>query len=175
MQATTIERQDAAEIRRPTSTLLRRGLVLGSDVAAIALGLAVADLLASWSEPMALTAMGYGAVMLVAMVASSLYSSRQTTVRSLELSGVVRSGIWALLALGLLSTVTGAAIDLRSGLALLVATIAAVSAERELLRRWFRTRREAGQGLWALRARGPPPPRAGSCGRPSTPTAPAPT
>lgn len=91
----------------------------------------------------------FAVLMLMSMVSLRLYSSRLATVRTQELAQVGRSGVWALLLLGAVALAAGAAIDLRAGVALSGSTIVIVSAEREVLRRWFSARREAGHGLWA--------------------------
>ncbi len=149
MTATTTERDQITATSPATRARLRRALVVGSDLSAITLGvLAGRSLAPEPGAPVGLAA-AFGALMLLAMVSFRLYSSRLATVRSQELLRVGRSGVWALLLLGVVAIATGATLDLRAGLALLGPTIVTVGIERELLRRWFAARRQAGQALWA--------------------------
>ncbi len=145
----TIEREQLTTARPTRSVRLRRALVVTSDVGAVAIGGLVGARLAPGPGIVLGQQLVYGGLMLVAMVSFRLYSSRLATVRTEELVRVGRSGVWALLLLGVEAMLTGAAVDLRAGLALLGPTVVAVSLERELLRRWFAARRQAGEGLWA--------------------------
>jgi exopolysaccharide biosynthesis polyprenyl glycosylphosphotransferase len=149
MSATTIDREQGLEFRTSGTARLRRALVVGSDVAAIAAGVVIGGRLAPGGGPGVIPSVGFGALMLAAMAWLNLYSSRQVTARGQELGRVGRSAVWALLLLGGASTLAGHAVDLRAAIVVLVGAVAAVAVEREVLRAWFRARRKAGQGLWA--------------------------
>ena len=145
----TVEREHDAERSTPSRARLRRALVAGSDLTAVAAGVTLGRFLAPEPVPgLGLSAV-FGALMVAAMMSLQLYSSRLATVRAQELARVGRSGVWALLLLAVVAWLSGSSVDLRAGLALALATIASVSLDRELLRRWFAARRQAGHGLWA--------------------------
>ncbi|MEM7323117.1 MAG: sugar transferase [Actinomycetota bacterium] len=127
----------------------RRVLVIGSDLAAIGGGIAVASVLSGSRAPGLPVALAYGTLVWGWMAAFRLYNSRLATDRAEEFSRIGKSGVRALLMLAVPVYVTGPAIDLGVGVALLTATVGAVCVERELLRIWFSARRKAGHGLWA--------------------------
>ncbi|MEM9564480.1 MAG: exopolysaccharide biosynthesis polyprenyl glycosylphosphotransferase [Actinomycetota bacterium] len=145
----TIEREHITTVRSTSSIRLRRALVVLSDVGAVASGGAIGARLAPGPGVALTQQLAYAALMLLAMMSFRLYSSRLATVRTEELHRVWRSGVLALLLFGVAAISTGSSVDLRAGLALLAPTVVAVSVERELLRRWFAARRQAGEGLWA--------------------------
>lgn len=144
----TIERDQITIPRGSSRARLRRALVFGCDMAAVTGGVVAGRALSPEPVPGLGLSAAFGSLMLMTMVSARLYSSRLATVRTQELARVGRSGVWALLLLGAGSLLVGAAIDLRAGLVLVVSTIVVVSLERELLRRWFTARRQAGEGLW---------------------------
>ena len=88
-------------------------------MAAVAVAAALARWVAGATVASVSVSVAYGALMLVSMAGLSLYSSRQATVRSEELTRVGRAGIWALLLLAAGASVSGTSIDLRAGLAAL--------------------------------------------------------
>ncbi len=147
--AATVEREHEVGSSASTGARLRRALVVGCDLAAVAAGVVVGRLIAPDPAPGPGLSAVFGLLMVTAMVSFQLYSSRLATVRNQELNRVGRSGVWALLLLAAVAWIGGRSIDLRAGLALAGATIAAVGLDRELLRRWFAARRQAGHGLWA--------------------------
>lgn len=127
----------------------RRLLVVGSDFAAVGLGVSAARVLTGSLAPPASISVLYGAVLLVLMSVFRLYHARLATDRREERSRIARAAVLSLLAVGLLAAVSNTAIDLRAGLAMLAASVGAVAGEREVLRRWFASRRRVGHGLWA--------------------------
>lgn len=149
MSATTIERRQELRVRSSAVVRRRRAMVVVSDVVAIAGGVALGDRLAPGAGAGLLLSSVFGALMWGAMAWLNLYSSRQVTARSQELSRVGRSGVWSLLVLGCVTVAVGRTVDLRAGVVVLAVTVVSVAVERELLRGWFRARRRAGQGLWA--------------------------
>ena len=122
---------------------------MASDLAAILGGLTVTGAIGGGLAPSVGLSLVYGVLTWLSMIGFRLYNSRLATDRRQELARVGRSGFWALILLGLVALVNGSAVDLRGGLVLFGATVAAVGLERELLRAWFASRRQAGHGLWA--------------------------
>ena len=130
-------------------TIARRALVVGSDVAAIAVGLLTARAVAGSLAPGPVVTALYGLLVWAWMGAFRLYNSRLATDRAEEFARIGRSGIRALLVLALVAYANDLALDLRAAVLLLAATTATVAVGREGLRLWFARRRRAGHGLWA--------------------------
>ncbi len=122
---------------------------MGSDVAAIAVGVFVAGLAAGSLAPPIWVAALYGTMVWAWIISFRLYNSRLATDRAQEFGRIARSGIRALLGLAIVTFVFDFALDLRAAASLLLFTTAAVALEREMIRAWFAKRRKAGHGLWA--------------------------
>ncbi|MDH4277906.1 MAG: sugar transferase [Acidimicrobiia bacterium] len=148
--------RDKPEIEAPAGdgpsgrrgVLRRRAFVVACDVGALIAG----ALIARRSVPTA--DLPWWSVVLFALtfwlfiIASNLYNSRLATDRNEELARVARSGVRAVIVLGLVVVVLGVDVGYRSIMFLLLSSVSTVGVVRECLRLWFARRRQAGQGLW---------------------------
>ena len=127
----------------------RRALVVASDVTALLVGVARSS---GGCAPAPTSGCGwstfYNVVFWTFIIASNLYNSRLASDRTEELVRVVRSGIRAMLVLGLAVVALGADVAYRPIVMLFLSTACTVAVGREGLRRWFARRRRAGEGLW---------------------------
>jgi exopolysaccharide biosynthesis polyprenyl glycosylphosphotransferase len=151
----------STQIRKPQSTpaaglqanppraMLRRALVVVSDLAALAGGGLVVAALGGDLAPSPSTWLVYAVAAWAWMVGHRLYSSRFVRERREELGRLTRANVLALVTLAGFAAVADEPVDLRGAVALLVATGGLLALEREVLRGWFRTRRRSGHALWA--------------------------
>ena len=126
----------------------RRAFVITCDVAAIIVGALAARRISPVADLRWWVVGVYGLAFWVFIIASNLYNSRLATDRTEELARVGRSGVRAVIALGLVVAILGVDIGYRPVVILVTMTVVSVSLVRECLRIWFSRRREAGQGLW---------------------------
>lgn len=128
--------------------LRRRVLVVVCDIAALVSGALLARRFSSTFDlPWWVVSLNGGAFW-VFIMASNLYNSRLATNRNEELIRVARSGIRAVILVGVVLLGFGVDVGYRSVMVLLLSSVAAVAVVRECLRLWFSRRRQAGQGLW---------------------------
>ncbi len=126
----------------------RRAFVIVCDVAALVAGGLIAiranptDALQPWIVGLHVSAFW------AFIMASNLYNSRLASDRNEELARVARSGIRAVVLIGLVTLAVEVDVGLRSITVLLLSTVSTVALVREGLRRWFSRRRQAGHGLW---------------------------
>ena len=125
----------------------RRAFVIVCDVLALAVGAVVARRLATAELPWRLV-VAYCSAFWLFILASNLYNSRLATDRSEELVRVARSGMRAVIVIGVAVLGLGVGVDYGAIVLLLVSSVATVGLVREGLRLWFARRRQAGQGLW---------------------------
>lgn len=126
----------------------RRAFVIACDVAALVAGAVIARKTMPAVDLRWWLIVLYGVTFWAFIVASNLYNSRLATDRNEELVRVVRSGVRAVIVLGLVVLGVGVDIGYRSIMVLLLSSVVTVAVVRECLRLWFARRRQAGQGLW---------------------------
>ncbi len=132
----------------PKGAIRRRALVMASDVAGLVVGALAARSLTSAGQLtwwlLALFAVAFWSF----VIGSNLYNSRLATNRQEELMGVGRSGMRAMIVVGLVVVAADIDIQFQPVVVLWLTSTTAVAVIREGLRLWFARRREAGQGLW---------------------------
>lgn len=126
----------------------RRAFVIACDVAALVAGALIARRTTPTADLRWWLVVLYGLAFWAFIVGSNLYNSRLATDRNEELVRVVRSGVRAVVVLGLVVLGGGVEIGYRSIMVLLLSSVSTVAVVRECLRLWFARRRQAGQGLW---------------------------
>ncbi len=126
----------------------RRAFVIACDVAALVVGALIARRTTPAADLRWWLVILYGLAFWAFIVGSNLYNSRLATDRNEELVRVVRSGVRAVIVLGLVVLGGGVDIGYRSIMVLLLSSVSTVAVVRECLRLWFARRRQAGQGLW---------------------------
>lgn len=121
---------------------------MACDVAALVAGALIARRAAPAADLRWWLVILYGLAFWAFILTSNLYNSRLATNRSEELVRVARSGVRAVVVLGLVVLGSGVDIGYRSIMVLLLASVSTVAVVRECLRSWFARRRQSGRGLW---------------------------
>lgn len=127
---------------------IRRFAVIALDILALMVGVAAADRVLGPEAVDRLLSVIFATSFWLFVVSANLYNSRLASNRQEDMTRVARSGTRAFLVVAAASVLAPLDLPLRSVSVMLAVTVGAVALERELVRRWFARRRQAGQGLW---------------------------